>query len=369
MTDGQPVLAPRHPRQPHGPRPAEDATDRELLERFVSRRDQAAFAALVQRHGPLVLGVCRRVLRDAWEAEDVLQATFLVLARKAALVPWEDSLRRWLSAVAYRLALHARGSAARRSSRERPATALRPAGRRAEGDGHDPGPGGEWNGLPDQCHPQEDPLAEVARRELRRVLDDELGRLPEKYRAPVVLCYLQGKTNEEAAGELGWPAGSMSRRLARARALLRERLTRRGFALSTAVLALVLTALWVLRGGLPTAPTALPTPVALAMRPLGPPGEGVEAALLRLAEDGKPAPGADHEQLSRLALRTAAVAQRIQGHDPGRRQQDWQRLAGEMRGSALDLAHALRTNEEDATLLAARRLSASCQKCHEIFRD
>jgi RNA polymerase sigma factor (sigma-70 family) len=372
MTDGQPVLAPRHPREPHGPRPAEDVSDRELLERFVTRHEQAAFAALVQRHGSLVLGACRRVLPDAHEAEDVFQATFLVLARKAALVPWGDSLHRWLAAVAYRLALHARGSAARRRSRETPAGTMRPAGRAAEGDGQESGPGDEWQHLPEKYHPQEDPLAEVARRELRLVLDDELRRLPEKYRAPVVLCYLQGKTNEEAAGELGWPPGSMSRRLARARALLRERLTRRGFALSTAVLALVLTALWVLRGGSPPAPPAPSNPVALAMRPFRSPsegGQGIETALLRLAEDGKPGPGSDQEQLSGLAFQAAAVARRIQDHDPGRRQKDWQRLAGEMHRSALDLARALRTKEEDATLLAARRLSASCQKCHEVFRD
>jgi RNA polymerase sigma-70 factor (ECF subfamily) len=373
MTDGQAVVVPGPSRQPQGTRAAEDVTDRQLLERFVTRRDGAAFAALVGRHGPRVLGVCRRVLRHEQDAEDVFQATFLVLARRAAVIPWQESVSRWLSAVAYRLALHARGGAARRRRRERP---VRPArrGTPSADDGREPpaGPVGEWDSLSEKDHPCADPLAEVARRELRRVLDDELLRLPEKYRAPVVLCYLEGKTNEEAARELGWPTGSMSRRLARARALLRQRLTRRGLALATAVLSLVLTALWVSRVGPGPGPRARPTQVARVMSPFKPTregGQGIESALLRLAREGEPEPGSDPGQLVRIVYQTAAAADFIKGHPPGARQREWQGLSDEMRRSALDLADALRAKEGNATLLAARRLTASCQKCHEIFRD
>jgi RNA polymerase sigma factor (sigma-70 family) len=179
-------------------------TDSQLLERFVRRREEAAFAALVRRHGPMVLSVCRRVLCHSHDAEDAFQATFLVLAEKAHRLRRPELLANWLYGVAYRTALHARQRAARRSAREKEAaTMLAP--------------------LPDR---------EIDTRELRRVLDEELHRLPEKYRAPLVLCYLEGKTNEEAARLLGWPSGSMSHRLARGRELLRERLQVRLAALS-----------------------------------------------------------------------------------------------------------------------------------------
>jgi RNA polymerase sigma factor (sigma-70 family) len=171
-------------------------SDEQLLEWFVRRREEAAFSALVRRHGPMVLGVCRRVLRHSHDAEDAFQATFLVLAEKAHRLRRPELLANWLYGVAYRTALHARQRAARRSERERETAAMFP--------------------------PTSDP--EIESRELRRILDEELHRLPEKYRAPLVLCYLEGKTNEEAARLLGWPAGSMSHRLARGRELLRERL-------------------------------------------------------------------------------------------------------------------------------------------------
>src|SRR5262249_21749538 len=144
------------------------------------------------------------------DAEDVFQATFFALARRAGLVAWEDSVGRWLRAVARRLSHRARCSAAR----------LRLAGAEPEFEPTDPQPG---------------PLAEAGRRGLSPGLAEELEQLPEVSRAPVILCYLEGKTNEQAAVELGWPVGSMSRRLARARALLRERLTRRGIALAVAL--------------------------------------------------------------------------------------------------------------------------------------
>jgi RNA polymerase sigma factor (sigma-70 family) len=191
---------------------AEEASDGNLLERFLGHGDESAFAALVQRHGPMVHGVCRRVLRDPHDAEDAFQATFLVLVRKAASLGRPGPLGPWLYGVAYRTALKARTEAAVRRARERPAADV-PA---PEADG------------------------DVVWRDLRPVLDEELNRLPGKYRVPFVLCYLEGKTNEEAAARLGCPKGTVVSRLARARQRLRGRLERRGVTLSAGTLAAVL---------------------------------------------------------------------------------------------------------------------------------
>jgi len=201
--------------QPPRPVPAPhadgDPADRELLARFATARDEAAFAALVRRHGPMVLGVCRRLLGDAHEAEDAFQATFLVLVHKARSLGRPELLGPWLHGVAHRTAARAR-RAARRRAREREAVAM----------------------------PDGDPAAEVVWRELRQVLDEELGRLARKYRDPLVLFYLQGKTTEEVAGLLGCPKGTVLSRLARGRDRLRDRLARRGAALSVWALALIL---------------------------------------------------------------------------------------------------------------------------------
>ncbi len=178
--------------------------DRELLEWFVQRKAEAAFAALVRRHGPMVLSVCRRVLRNSHDADDAFQATFLVLAEKAHRLSRPELLANWLYGVAYRTALHARQRSARRDEREREAAKM----------------------IVRSSDPESDA------QELRAILDEELHRLPEIYRAPLVLCYLEGKTNEEAARLLGWPSGSMSHRLARGRDLLRERLEARLVGLS-----------------------------------------------------------------------------------------------------------------------------------------
>jgi len=180
--------------------PAEvDSTDADLLGRFVASRDGEAFTALLDRHGAMVWDVCRNVLRDPHDAEDAFQATFLVLARKPGSVRKRDSLASWLYGTAYRLAIRQRQQRERRRPLHDEAALLSPSA-----------PAG----------------ADMD--SLRPWLHDEIGKLPERFRAPLVLCYLEGKTNEEAARELGWPAGSMSRRLAQARDLLRDRLAARG---------------------------------------------------------------------------------------------------------------------------------------------
>jgi RNA polymerase sigma factor (sigma-70 family) len=185
------------------------AGDAKLLEQFVTRGDEGAFAALLQRHGPLVLGVCRQVLRDAQDAEDAFQATFLVLARKAASIRKGDALAGWLHRVALNVARTTWAGTAQRRARERQAPGT---SRASPVDGSAPG---DW----------------------RPLIHEEVGRLPEKYRLPVVLCYFGGKTHAEAARELAWPLGTVKGRLARARDLLRTRLARRGLALSGAALA------------------------------------------------------------------------------------------------------------------------------------
>jgi RNA polymerase sigma factor (sigma-70 family) len=189
----------------------EEATDAALLSRFISGRDERAFTALVNRHGPLVLQVCRRVLGDSDDTEDAFQAVFLVLARKAATVR-REALAAWLHGVARRVALKARSARARRFHAARPLAAP-----------------------PADARP--DPLAELSARELLLSVDEELQRLPEVYRLPVILCCLEGRSLEEAAHQLGWTPGSVKGRLERGRARLRTRLLRRGLTLSAALAA------------------------------------------------------------------------------------------------------------------------------------
>jgi RNA polymerase sigma factor (sigma-70 family) len=190
---------------------AEEIGDGDLLERYLTGRDEAAFAALVRRHGPMVLRVCRRMLGDAHAVEDAFQATFLVLARKAAVVRPRAALAGWLYGVARRVALKARASDARRLRREKPAAFL---------PGADPGP---------------DPLARLSAREVLDALDAEIQRLREVYRLPVVLCCLEGLSHEEAAWRLGWTVGSVRGRLQRGRSQLQHRLVKRGLTLSAAL--------------------------------------------------------------------------------------------------------------------------------------
>jgi RNA polymerase sigma factor (sigma-70 family) len=177
-------------------------SDTQLLERFAATRDEASFEVLARRHGPMIMGVCRRVLGDVHEAEDALQATFLILARKAAAVAGYRSVGGWLYTVAYRVALRARARRAARSGREHPL---------------DESP----------ASAALDPASAAAWREVRQVIDEEVSRLPEKYRAPFVLFHLEGRSSAEVARELGCPVGTVESWLTRARQRLRAGLARR----------------------------------------------------------------------------------------------------------------------------------------------
>jgi RNA polymerase sigma factor (sigma-70 family) len=179
-------------------------SDGQLLQRFLARREEAAFAALLQRHGPMVWRVCHRVLRHRHNAEDVFQATFLTLARKAASIRKAASVACWLHGVAYRLARRLQAELARQHRGE-----SRPAA--------------------------DDPADKASSQELQAVLDQELSQLAEKFRLPLVLCYLEGQTRDEAAAHLGWSLSTFKRRLDRARELLAARLTRRGLSLGVAL--------------------------------------------------------------------------------------------------------------------------------------
>jgi RNA polymerase sigma factor (sigma-70 family) len=184
-----------------------DMPDGSLLQRYVVHREEMAFATLVQRHERLVFGVCRRVLGDSHAALDAFQATFLVLARKAGMLDKNSPLAGWLYKVAYHLALRLRGVAARRRRHEKKAAYGRSEETTSESS------------------------ADLEMQELREALRDELHRLPEEYRTPLILCYFGGQTHEEAARAIGLPRGSMAKRLGEGLERLRERLTDRGFML------------------------------------------------------------------------------------------------------------------------------------------
>jgi RNA polymerase sigma-70 factor (ECF subfamily) len=224
-------------------RAARDLTDGELLAGYLARREEAVFGLLVQRHGPMVLGLCRRLLRDRHDAEDVFQATFFVLARKAGSIRRRGSLASWLHGVARRLALRLRSQAACRRGHERRAVPMESVER------------------PDAATWEE----------LRGVLDDEIGALPEKLRAAVVLCHLEGKTQTQAAAELGVAQSTVGVRLQRARELLRQRLTRRGLTLTAGALAAALVE--------QAAPAQVPALLAIAaVRSAGAGAAGLAAA-------------------------------------------------------------------------------------------
>ncbi len=188
-------------------------TDRQLLDHFVHGQDAGAFQSLVLRHGAAVNRVCRGVLNDPHEAEDVFQATFLVLARRAPDIRDPDALEGWLRGVARRIALRARRRAARRIETEKTRAEMsreRPVYSPADGTF-----------------------------DLREIVGSELNRLPDDYRRPIVLCYLDGLTHQEAARRLQWPLGTVKIRLTRGRQMLKERLDRRGVALGAGLLTLL----------------------------------------------------------------------------------------------------------------------------------
>jgi RNA polymerase sigma factor (sigma-70 family) len=202
----------RHGAHAARPRPNPAPTDAGLIEDFVSRRDEDAFSALMERHGPMVLHVCRQLLRDAHDAEDAFQATFLVLVRKAGSIRERELLGNWLYGVAHRVAARMRTVTARRRTRE--------------------GRGGAMADVEAGSEPRPS--------DLQPVLHEEVNRLPDKYRVAVVLCYLEGKSYEEAARAMRRPVGTIKGRLARARKLLRSRLVRRGLVMSMGLLTVVL---------------------------------------------------------------------------------------------------------------------------------
>ena len=211
-------------------------SDSQLLQSFRTGRNeagQAAFSAIVERHGPMVLGVCRQVLRNLHDADDAFQATFMVMARKAGTVQNSESLASWLHGIALRVAARAKADEARRRVHERRFAKLRQV----------------------ECD------CESIRSESFPELHQEIARLPQRYREIVVLCYLEGLTSEQAAARIGCPPGTVFSRLSRARVRLRGSLVRRGVALPTESLAVAFTA--DARGALP--PSLLETTVGTSI--------------------------------------------------------------------------------------------------------
>jgi RNA polymerase sigma factor (sigma-70 family) len=210
--------------------PGGQETDQHLLQRFVTLREEAAFAALVERHGRMVFSVCRSMLHHTQDAEDVCQATFLILARKAVSIRKATSLAHWLHGVACRLALKVKSQRNRIVDRR----------------------------TPDRPQPPS-LMDELTGRELQQILHEELNRLPESYRLPLILCYLEGQTQDETARQLGWSAATLKGRVDRGRNLLRRRLLRRGLALGLPLLVASLA-----EGAMAELPACLPNVMAQA---------------------------------------------------------------------------------------------------------
>jgi RNA polymerase sigma factor (sigma-70 family) len=192
----------------------EHSSDRQLLQRFANQGDEAAFAALVRRHGSMVWHVSQRIVDQKQDAEDVFQAVFLVLSRKAGRIAWRDSVANWLYQVAFRLAHEARTTSRRRQAKEGNANPHRTA---------------------------DDPLADISLREILVLLEEELSKLPSSLRMPIVLCLLEGEGQETSARRLGWSLATLKRRLTRGRQVLHARLARRGLTLTATLGAVAVT--------------------------------------------------------------------------------------------------------------------------------
>ena len=200
-----------HIRQLASAKSAGHLTDAQLLERFLTDQDEGTIATLLHRHGPMVWRVCQRVLRHRHDAEDVFQATFLTLVRKAAAIRKHESLASWLHGVAYRLGRRLKAQQVRAVA-----------------------------AVADPASPARNPADQASGQEVQAVFDEELDRLAEQYRLPLILCCLEGKTRDEAAEQLGWSLSTLKRRLDRGRKLLSDRLTRRGVTLGVALFSAVL---------------------------------------------------------------------------------------------------------------------------------
>jgi RNA polymerase sigma factor (sigma-70 family) len=274
QTSFSPVV--RHIHKLAGEGQAEELSDTDLLNRFVRERDERAFAALLRRHGALVWSACYSVLQHRQDAEDAFQATFLLLARQAGSIRSTQAVASWLYRIAYRVAVKARQNMTRRRSREQQIK------------------------QPQVSRPE----TEAAWRELQAVLNEEVERLPEKYRAPFLLCCLEGKSGPEAARELGWKVGTVTGRLADARKMLQRRLARRGVLLSA-----VLSAVAVSQEGAAVASIALAettVKAALAFSACAS-GAGVVSAKAAVLAEGM-APQLFVGKLQVLALLLAAGA-------------------------------------------------------------
>jgi RNA polymerase sigma factor (sigma-70 family) len=234
-----------------GARDAGGPSDGVLLRRYVHARDECAFETLLRRYGPMVLGICRRLLNSSHDVDDAFQATFLILVRKAPAIGDGERVANWLYGVAYRVAVRARAQAARTRARQRTLTDT-------------------------PC--EESPCCALAE-EVRGLIDEEVSRLPARYRQAVVCCYFEGRTQEEAARVLGWPQGTVATRLNRARQILRNRLVRRGLPVSAGTL------LGVLGKGTADAsvpPLLIQTALRTATRSLM--GDALPAAVTALAD-------------------------------------------------------------------------------------
>jgi RNA polymerase sigma factor (sigma-70 family) len=233
------------------PQEAEPLSDAELLQHFALRRDEIAFEALVARHGPMVLGVAQAVLRHTQDAEDVFQAVYLLLARQASAIRQGGAVGGWLHRVAFRLALRRRQTRERQKRLEESAPPAAPV----------------------------PPAEDLTWAELRQILHEELQRMPDKLRAALVLCYLEGRTQDEATVALGWPRGTLKGRLERGRKLLRGRLVRRGLGASAVLLASVVQATAAVPATLACSTTGLAVSQGAA-------GVGASAQVTALVEAG-----------------------------------------------------------------------------------